>query len=101
MLNLKSRRRDRCRKTELTKPEELLKALNSPRLFGAAIDVTDPEPLPPSHALWSHPKIIITPHLSGDTEGQYDIATDILLENIRRLEASEELINLIDLGKGY
>jgi phosphoglycerate dehydrogenase-like enzyme len=81
--------------------EELLRALDSQKFFGAAIDVTDPEPLPPNHPLWSHPKCVITPHLSGDTEGQYDIATDILLENVRRMEAGEQLVNLIDLEKGY
>lgn len=79
----------------------MLKALESPRLFGIATDVTDPEPLPTGHPLWSHPKCIITPHLSGDTEGQYDIATDILMENVRRMEAGEDLINIIDLEKGY
>ena len=65
------------------------------------MDVTEPEPLPTGHPLWSHPKCIITPHLSGDTEGQFDIATDILLENVRRMEAGEGLVNLIDIKRGY
>lgn len=63
--------------------------------------MTDPEPLPPGHPLWSHPKCVVTPHLSGDTEGQYEIATDIMLENARRLEAGERLVNLVDIDKGY
>lgn len=81
--------------------EELIKALDSGRLLGAAIDVTDPEPLPQGHPLWTHPRCIVTPHLSGDTEGEFDIATDIAIENLTRLAEGRELVNLIDPEKGY
>ena len=70
-------------------------------LFGAALDVTDPEPLPDNHPLWTHPKVIITPHVSGNTEGEMDIACDILLENVRRLEEGEGVVNEVDFGRGY
>jgi len=70
-------------------------------LFGAALDVTDPEPLPDNHPLWTHPKVIITPHVSGNTEGEMDIACDILLENVRRLEMGEGVVNEVDFGRGY
>jgi phosphoglycerate dehydrogenase-like enzyme len=63
--------------------------------------VTDPEPLPTGHALWSHPKCIITPHLSGDTEGEFDIAADILLENVARIERGEGPVNVVDVQRGY
>jgi phosphoglycerate dehydrogenase-like enzyme len=70
-------------------------------LFGAALDVTDPEPLPDNHPLWTHPKVVITPHVSGNTEGEMDIACDILVENVRRLEAGEGVVNEVDFGRGY
>jgi phosphoglycerate dehydrogenase-like enzyme len=70
-------------------------------LFGAALDVTDPEPLPDNHPLWTHPKVVITPHVSGNTEGEMDIACDILLENVRRLEEGEGVVNEVDFGRGY
>ena len=86
----------------LIRSEEILKALDAKDgLFGAALDVTDPEPLSDNHALFTHPKCIVTPHLSGDTEGEFDIAADIALENAERLRKGEKLVNLIDPGKGY
>ena len=63
--------------------------------------MTDPEPLPDNHPLWTHPKVIITPHVSGNTEGEMDIACDILLENVRRLEGGEGVVNEVDFGRGY
>jgi phosphoglycerate dehydrogenase-like enzyme len=86
----------------IIRSEDLLTALDAPNgLFGAAVDVTDPEPLPDGHALWTHPKCIVTPHLSGDTEGEFDIATDILIENAKRLDKGEKVVNLIDYARGY
>ena len=63
--------------------------------------MTDPEPLPDAHPLWSHPKCIITPHLSGDTEGEFDIAADILLENVGRIDKGERPVNQVDVKRGY
>lgn len=63
--------------------------------------MTDPEPLPEGHALWTHPRAIVTPHLSGNAEGEFDIATDIALENARRVERGERPFNVVDLAKGY
>jgi phosphoglycerate dehydrogenase-like enzyme len=70
-------------------------------LFGAALDVTDPEPLPDNHPLWTHPKVVITPHVSGNTEGEMDIACDILVENVRRLDEGQGVVNEVDFGRGY
>lgn len=82
--------------------EELITALDKPDgLFGAALDVTDPEPLPDNHPLWSHPKVIITPHQSGNTEGEMDIAAEICLENVKRIEKGESLVNQVDFTRGY
>lgn len=63
--------------------------------------MTDPEPLPDKHPLWSHHKCIITPHLSGDTEGEFDIAADILLENVARIERGEKPVNQVNVQRGY
>jgi phosphoglycerate dehydrogenase-like enzyme len=51
--------------------------------------------------LWSHPKVIVTPHLSGDTEGEFDIATDIAIENAKRIRNGEQILNLVDFERGY
>jgi phosphoglycerate dehydrogenase-like enzyme len=86
----------------LIKSEHILEALDAPDgLFGAGLDVTDPEPLPQGHPLWSHPKVIVTPHLSGDTEGEFDIATDIAIENAKRIRNGEQILNLVDFERGY
>ncbi|WWC63763.1 uncharacterized protein I303_106368 [Kwoniella dejecticola CBS 10117] len=82
--------------------DELKKALDVPgHLLGAAIDVTDPEPLPDNHPLWSHPKLLITPHLSGDTENELGIAADILVANAERLVAGKKVYNQVEFGRGY
>lgn len=85
----------------LIKSEELLTALKGGNLFGAAIDVTDPEPLPDNHALWSHPRCIITPHTSGNCTGEYEIAADVAVANAERIRAGQRPFNVVDLRKGY
>ncbi|WWC73832.1 uncharacterized protein I206_107804 [Kwoniella pini CBS 10737] len=81
--------------------DDLLEILDSPKFFGAAIDVTDPEPLPENHPLWSHPKLIITPHISGNSENEMDIAADILIANAKKVQDGENVINRIEFGRGY
>ncbi|WWC66023.1 uncharacterized protein I303_108645 [Kwoniella dejecticola CBS 10117] len=81
--------------------DDLLQILDSPKFFGAAIDVTDPEPLPEGHPLWSHPKLIITPHISGNAENEMDIAADILIANAKKVHAGEGVINKVEFGRGY
>ncbi|MCV7010791.1 phosphoglycerate dehydrogenase [Mycolicibacterium madagascariense] len=61
--------------------DALLAELNSGRLR-AALDVTDPEPLPDGHPLWSAPNLLLTPHVAGSTEGAWDRAWRIALEQI-------------------
>ena len=70
-------------------------------LFGAALDVTDPEPLPDNHPLWTHPKCLVTPHLAGDVEGEFEIGTDIMLANAEKIRKGEPLFNEVDFEKGY
>jgi glyoxylate/hydroxypyruvate reductase len=77
----------------------LIEALDSGRLAAAMLDVTDPEPLPESHALWSHPKVIITPHIASVT--QPHTAAQSVIENIRRHRVGKNPIGLVDRALGY
>jgi glyoxylate/hydroxypyruvate reductase len=77
----------------------LVEALDSGRLAAAMLDVTDPEPLPESHALWSHPKVFITPHIASVT--QPHTAAQSVIENIRRHRAGRNPIGLVDRTLGY
>ncbi|KQX41237.1 glyoxylate/hydroxypyruvate reductase A [Devosia sp. Root436] len=79
--------------------EALVAALNSGQLSAAMLDVTDPEPLPPDHPLWSHPRVLITPHIASVT--QPHSAARTVVENIRRHRAGEEPIGLVDRRLGY
>ena len=77
----------------------LVEALDSGRLAAAMLDVTDPEPLPEGHALWSHPKVTITPHIASVT--QPHTAAQSVIENIRRHRAGRNPIGLVDRTLGY
>lgn len=79
----------------------LLAALKGGRLAGAALDVTDPEPLPPDHPLWKQPNVIITPHVSSDAELTRERAAALFHENLRRFGAGEPLLNVVDKRAGY
>ena len=77
----------------------LLAALDSGHLSGAVIDVTDPEPLPQGHPFWSHPKIILTPHVASIT--QPETAARAVIDNIRRHRAGHDPVGLVDRRRGY
>ena len=77
---------------------DLLAALGSGQLSGAVLDVFRIEPLPPENPLWSHPKVVITPHESGGTP-QGSLAH--IAENYRRVLAGQPLINIADPARGY
>ena len=70
--------------------DALLDALRGNAIRGAALDVTDPEPLPDDHELWGFDNVLITPHNAGHTPKYWDRMADILEENLERLEAGEE-----------
>jgi len=80
--------------------DALLAALQSGHLGGAGLDVTDPEPLPPSHPLWQLDNVIITPHVAS-RGGERDRHMTLLLENMRRYAAGDALFNVVDPEKGY
>ena len=79
--------------------DDLLAALASGRLRNAILDVTDPEPLPASHPLWTHPRVRITPHIASATRP--DTAVDVVLDNIRRHRAGQPMLGQIDRSRGY
>ncbi|MBT9371272.1 glyoxylate/hydroxypyruvate reductase A [Rhizobium sp. CSW-27] len=78
---------------------DLLAALEHGHLSGAVIDVTDPEPLPPGHPFWQHPKIILTPHVASVT--QPETAARAVIDNIRRHRIGLAPIGLVDRRRGY
>jgi phosphoglycerate dehydrogenase-like enzyme len=86
---------------DLISTPALLSALDSERLAGAALDVTDPEPLPTGHPLFGRKNVIVTPHLSGRTEKYFELALEILMENVKRYTKGDELVNLVDRKRGY
>jgi D-2-hydroxyacid dehydrogenase (NADP+) len=79
----------------------LVAALESGRLGGAGIDVSDPEPLPKDHPLWTAPNVFITGHTSGRTPFYWQRGGRILRSNIAHYLAGEPLENLVDYDLGY
>lgn len=80
---------------------DLARVLQSGHLWGAALDVTEEEPLPPSSPLWEIPNLIITPHVGGQRKSRIDDMTRLFLENSRRYQAGETLINRVDKNLGF
>ncbi|MDA8048964.1 MAG: glyoxylate/hydroxypyruvate reductase A [Rhodospirillales bacterium] len=78
---------------------DLLAALDSGQLSAAVLDVFETEPLPPTHPFWTHPRIIVTPHIGAVTTNEGGIAA--LLANIRRFECGERPEGEIDRARGY
>ena len=77
------------------------KALRDGVIAGASLDVTEPEPLPPDHPLWKAPHVIITPHVSGQSELGVRSREIVLREQVRRYAAGDKLLSVVDMKKGY
>jgi phosphoglycerate dehydrogenase-like enzyme len=81
--------------------DDLLSALRAGQLGGAALDVTDPEPLPADHPLWSEPRCLITPHTANTVEMAEPLLRARVAENVRRWIADEALLGPVDPALGY
>jgi phosphoglycerate dehydrogenase-like enzyme len=80
--------------------DALVKALANERIRGAALDVTEPEPLPSDHPLWSFGNCIITPHVGGSTPRHWDRMADIVADNVAVLEDGRSPDDLRNLVRG-
>jgi phosphoglycerate dehydrogenase-like enzyme len=79
----------------------LVKSLDSKKLAGAGVDVTDPEPLPKGHPLWKFNNALITPHIAGRSDKDRARMVGTIKENIRRFVDGRPLLNVVDKQKGY
>ncbi len=79
----------------------LVDALSSGKIAGAGLDVTDPEPLPPDHPLWTLPDVIITPHVAAGSDRMLERMFSVVQENLRRYVAGEALLSEVNLDRGY
>jgi len=81
--------------------EALVEALRAGQIGGAALDVTDPEPLPAGHPLWDLANCLITPHTADTEEMTQPLLAGRIAENVRRLAAGQDLIGLLHPDLGY
>jgi D-2-hydroxyacid dehydrogenase (NADP+) len=79
----------------------LIAALQQNKIAGAALDVASQEPLPPENSLWKLDNAFITPHVSAVSEHLWERQTDLLMENLERWFSGRELLNRVDLERGY
>ena len=81
--------------------DALVTALSEGRLGGAALDVTEPEPLPAGHPLWSLDNVIISPHVGNTPEMGIKLLWARVRENVERCTQDQELLGLVDVHLGY
>ena len=81
--------------------DALVEALGRRRIAGAALDVTDPEPLPAGHPLWRMDNCLITPHSAGASAPVMRLLADRVRVNVARFAAHEPLVGVVDLDAGY
>ncbi len=81
--------------------DALVAALASGSIAGAALDVTDPEPLPDEHPLWHEPRCLITPHTANTPEMGVPLLATRIRDNVARFVAGDELLGPVDVGAGY
>lgn len=74
-------------------------ALERQHLRGAVLDVFAQEPLPASNALWSHPRVVVTPHMASSA--QPEVIVGQILDNVQRVRSGQPVLNGVDRGLGY
>ena len=79
----------------------LLRALESGRIRGAALDVFDTEPLPPDHPFWKMQNVLLSPHTADRVEGFLEPAFECFFENLEKFRMNAPLINVVDKQAGY
>ena len=80
---------------------DLVAALENGQIAGVGLDVTDPEPLPEGHPLWTMPRVIISPHAAGRSDRSRDRLFLLVEENLRRYVAGEPMLSVVDVERGY
>jgi phosphoglycerate dehydrogenase-like enzyme len=80
---------------------DLIAALQSKRIRGAALDVFDEEPLPEGHPFYVLENVLLSPHSADHTVGWADLATEVFLENFERFRSGQPLKNIVDKRAGY
>ncbi len=81
--------------------DALINYLKEKRIAGAVLDVTNEEPIPGNHPLWNVPNAILTQHTGGGYDKEILDKVDVFLENLKRFEEGSEILNEVDLIKGY
>lgn len=81
--------------------DDVIDALEEGLIRGAALDVTDPEPLPDGHKLWGAKNVIITPHVSGASKAYGNRVLAVLQHNLERLVEGKGVANLVNKERGY
>jgi D-3-phosphoglycerate dehydrogenase len=85
----------------LVRTDDLVRALSEGWIAGAALDVTDPEPLPEGHPLWTLDNCLVTPHVASVMELAQDPYASLVTENLRRFSEGRQLLGLVDRERGY
>ena len=80
---------------------DLIEALEQGELAGAGLDVTEPEPLPADHPLWTAPNVIITPHVAAGSDRRIERLWIVMRENLRRYVAGEAMLSVVSVERGY
>jgi phosphoglycerate dehydrogenase-like enzyme len=81
--------------------DDLVVALRDQRIGGAALDVTDPEPLPTQHPLWTFDNCLVTPHIGNTRAMAVPLLSERVATNCRLFAAGQPLVGVVDVGLGY
>ncbi|MDT8320128.1 MAG: D-2-hydroxyacid dehydrogenase [Xanthomonadales bacterium] len=84
-----------------TVTSDLVAALENGSIAGAGLDVTDPEPLPADHVLWTLPRVLITPHTAARSDKTRERIFLLVQENLGRYVAGEPMLSVVDIERGY